>query len=249
MKKWKVFIVTHGPIRENYYKNDLQFNNENWGFVNVSDKKLDELMYNKYEIIDILNLPHSVPIGKWYAESEAMYNIYNNKIHEKYDYIGFIHYDYELFNPLNNEYQITNMIDEILSKKNIIYFSTALGDYNAKILADINKPNQQVGEGFNCYDYIIKDYNLFYSTNETVDEWKIQIPKNICSAFLCPIKDFNEMMKFISQIIESKKLEIFDTNHNYRQQGGLIERYISVFLDKLKKPFEILELNHRYTEK
>jgi len=117
MKKWKVFIVTHGPIRENYYKNDLQFNNENWGFVNVSDKKLDELMYNKYEIIDILNLPHSVPIGKWYAESEAMYNIYNNKIHEKYDYIGFIHYDYELFNPLNNEYQITNMIDEILSKK------------------------------------------------------------------------------------------------------------------------------------
>ena len=56
------------------------------------------------------------------------------------------------------------------------------------------------------------------------------------------------MMRFFLPIIESGKLNIFDTEHKYRIQGGLFERYISVFLDKLNKPYYDLELNHLYKE-
>ena len=249
MKKWKIYIVTHKTIREHYYSNDTKFNDVNWGFINVSENKLNNLdWYQKYDIIDMYDLPNFKSLGPWYAETEAIYNIYKNNIHDDYDYIGFIHHDYEL-KDVFGDFNITEKINETLNKYDLVYLSTVKSDYNQRILADEANPNQLVGEGVNCYDYIIKDYNNFYNTVENIDEWKSDYIKNICSAFLCNKEDFIKMMEFSSHIIESKKLEVFDTEHKYRFQGGIFERYFSVFLDKLKKPFGHIELNHRWLDK
>jgi hypothetical protein len=248
-KKWKIFIVTHKVIREHYYEKDPLFNKDNWGFINVSKDKLNnDEWYEKYDVIDMINLPNFKSLGPWYAETEAIYNIYKNNIHLNYDYIGFIHYDYEL-KDMFGYYNITERINELLNEYELIYLSGIKNDYHQRILADKRKPNQQVGDGLNCYDYIIKDYNDFYGTNENVEEWKGNYVKNICSAFFCKKDDFVKMMEFSSYIIESKKLDIFDTEHKYRFQGGIFERYFSVFLDKLKKPFYNMELNHRWLDK
>ena len=46
-------------------------------------------------------------------------------------------------------------------------------DYAQKILADINKPNVLVGEGMNCYDYILNDYNTYFKKNyQLIDFFK-----------------------------------------------------------------------------
>lgn len=249
MKKWKIYIVTHKIIREEYYKNDPNFNNDNWGFINVSLTKLSNKdWYSKYNIIDMFELKNFKSLGHWFAETEAIYNIYLNNIHLSYDFIGFVHHDYELKDNKGG-YNITEKINSLIRNYDLIYLSSVRGDYNARILADESKPNQLVGDGLNCYDYIISDYNNYYVKSETVDEWKYDIPKNICSAFLCNTTDFTEMMKFSSFVIESEKLNKFDTYHRHRFQGGIFERYFSVFLDKLNKPFTILELNHRWLEK
>lgn len=248
-KKWKIFIVTHKTIREHYYVNDKNFNNENWGFINVSKEKLhDNIWYEKYHIIDMNKLPSFKPLGSQYAETEAIYNVYKNDIYLDYDYIGFIHHDYELKDEFG-DFNITEKINKLLDNYELLYLSSINGDYHQKILADETIPNQQVGDGVNCYDYIINDYNNFYKKNENVEEWKGDYKKNICSAFLCNKEDFVKMMEFSSSIIESKKLDIFDVNKKYRFQGGIFERYFSVFLDKLRKPFYVLELNHRWLEK
>lgn len=248
MKNWKVYIVTHKNIKPEYYSIDKDFNNDNWGIINVSNKKLNDLsLYNNYDVIDMFNLPEYKMLGSWYAEMEAIYNIYVNKIHDKYDYIGFIHHDYQL-KSIKGETDITHQINNAIKFYDLIYFSTCVCDYHQNILADVDKPNMLQGDGINCYDYIINDYNQFYNKNENVNDWKNNIPKNICSASLYNREIFNEMMKFLSCIIESGKLNIFDTEHKYRIQGGLLERYISVFLDKLNKPYYDLELNHLYKE-
>lgn len=248
MKNWKVYIVTHKNIKPEYYSIDKDFNNDNWGIINVSNNKLSDVsLYDNYDIIDMINLPKYTNLGPWYAEMEAIYNIFINKIYDKYDYIGFIHHDYQL-KSLKDETDITNQINNAINIYDIIYFSKCTYDYNQRILADINQPNTLQGYGFNCYDYIINDYNMFYKKNENIDDWKSNIPKNICSASLYTKEIFEEMMRFFSPIIETGKLNIFDTEHRYRIQGGLFERYISVFLDKLNKPYYDLELNHLYKE-
>lgn len=247
--KWKIFIVTHKTIREHYYSNDKNFNNDNWGFINVSSNKLtNNEWYEKYDIVDMSSLPNFKPLGPWYAETEAIYNVYKNDIHLDYDYIGFIHHDYELKDQFG-DFNITEKINNLLNEYELLYLSSIKNDYSQRILADETKPNQLVGDGVNCYDYIINDYNNFYGMNENVNEWKGDYVKNICSAFLCSKNDFIKMMEFSSSIIESKKLDIFDTQHRYRLQGGIFERYFSVFLDKLKKPFYNLEINHRWLDK
>ena len=55
---------------------------------------------------------------------------------------------------------------------------------------------------------------------------------NLCSAFLCKIEVFEELMPFYSYIIESGKLDKYDVDHNYRFQGGMMERYIGCFSHK-----------------
>ena len=35
--KWRIFIVTHGPIIDDYYKDDPLFNNENYAKTNNTE--------------------------------------------------------------------------------------------------------------------------------------------------------------------------------------------------------------------
>jgi len=242
--KWKVFIVTHKDIFEEHYVNDKNFNNENWGFINVSNRKLENKdLYDKYDIIDMVEMPNFKALGPWWAETEAIYNIYLNKVYQNYDFIGFIHYDYELKDEFGNT-NITEMIDRTLKENDLIYFSTFAWDYFQFVMADIRYPNQVVGNGLNCYDYILNDYNNFFGKSENPNSWMTADRNNMCSAFMCSKNDFELLMSFFAPIIESNKLNVFDTFHQNRFQGGLSERYFSVFLNKLNKHPKIIELFH-----
>ena len=73
-KKWVVYIVAHSVIIDEMYKHDKLFNNENYCVLNVGSK---EKLINeeKYRCIKQYDLSNSVKRGKWWAESEGIYNI------------------------------------------------------------------------------------------------------------------------------------------------------------------------------
>lgn len=255
-KEWKIFIITHSEIIDEMYIHDKRFNNENYCFLNVGAK---EKLINeeKYSCIKQYELPGALKLGKWWAESEGIYNVWRSGIYKNLDYIGFIHYDKELrlikknFLPWNNT-NITNRINNYLIDRPIAHISfenhNIKNDYKQHILADERFPNTLTGEGKNCYDYILDDYNAFFHTNYTIEEFLQKQYINLCSCFLIDYEHFDEMMRFWDWVVKSKKLEIFDTEHKYRLQGGLAERYFGVYLTYAYDDSLDLSLIHHYND-
>lgn len=215
MKNWIVYIITHGPIYHQNYSKDLFFSDKNYKFFNVKD---NELAY--------------IHLGKWWAEAEAIYNIYKSKIYENYDYVGFMHYDFKLNH--NGNYLITPLINNAIYTHDFISFftHTFYQDYSQHIMMDESRPNELTGNGKNCYVNIIDQYNSFFNKNISINDiWKR--PINLCSSFLSKKELFEDLMSFISFVIDSKILDKFDTEHKYRIQAGMIERYIAVYTTQL----------------
>lgn len=246
-KKWKIFIITHGPILDNYYANDPLFSNENFVFFNVSNNIL------KHDIFSVINkkdLANFIHLGAFYAESEVIYNIYKLGLYSDLDYVGFIHWDFELKSE-NTYYScnITKAIDELLKFEiDLISFSTFsfYEDYNQKILMDKTQPNTLQGDGINCYDVILNDYNNFFHSQVTID-YLMSKRINLCSAFMVSIHCFENIMPFYAEVIESQKLNIYDENRKYRFQGGMLERYMALAFHNYNTCE--LPLYHRYIVK
>jgi len=239
--KYKIFVITHNKIFENIYNNiDIS----NLIFINISNKKLEEPLYKKYNIIDIKTYSNFISIGDYYTESEVIYNIYKNKLYNGLTHIGFSHYDVGV-KCMNTDKNIINTVNENINNKyhlNISPFEFVY-DYGQHILADETKPNTITGFGKNCYDFIINEYNNFYNTSYSVGDIKSIV--NLCSCFFIDIERFENMMIWISDIIERKILNQFDTNRLYRIQGGLLERFYAVWLSLNVNETDLLYCEHK----
>lgn len=235
---WKIYIAAHKAIQDSMYANDNGFNNDNYIILNVGSADRIENQ-EKYTCINQRMLDGYVELGKQWAESEGIYNIWRSKIYKELNYIGFLHYDKELRlikrNLLGKQpTNITDRIEKYLLGKTRAHISfethSIVGDYKQKILADIEKPNVLTGEGTNCYDYILADYNGYFGTNYSLSQLLQKKTINLCSCFLIDVAGFEKMMGFFDWVVSSRKLEKFDTEHRNRIQGGLAERYFGVFL-------------------
>ena len=222
---YNIFVVTHKNIFDFIYVDECL---DNFKFVNISEKKLSSELYDKYNIIDIKETDF-IDLGKHYTESEVIYNVYKNNLFKSLTYIGFMHYDVGT-KQLNTDNSLTDYLNEHLDKTDHINLQPFdfVWDYNQHILADENFPEMLVGNGKNCYDFILEKYNEFYNTKKTLNDLYGTI--NLCSCFVLEVKQFKLMMIWISWIIESKCLDVFDTLHRYRIQGGLLERFYAVWL-------------------
>lgn len=253
--KWKIFIATHKKIYDKMYQGDYKFNNEQYVFLNVGQSdKLDNS--EKYHVINQKELPNFVSLGKWWAESEGIYNIWRSGIYKSLDFVGFLHYDKELcltekrlFHRRNITQRIGKYLLENPNRAHISFETHDIQrDYNQHILADVNQPDTLQGEGNNCYDYILKDYNDYFKTSYTLEDLLNRKEINLCSCFMMDTNTFEKMMKFWDSIVMSKKLEQFDTKHQYRIQGGLAERYFGVFLAFEYEEMEDISLIHHYNK-
>ena len=81
----------------------------------------------------------------------------------------------------------------------------------------------------NCIDRILDDYNSFFQTRHTLQDVARDGFLTMCDCFVTPVGVFDKLMSFISPIMESGKLDIYDTQRLHRLQGGLLERYVAVF--------------------
>lgn len=254
-KKWKVYIVAHNKIFDEMMSGDKRFNNDNYCFLNVGP--LGQLKNSdKYCCVDQKKLPGYVALGKEWAESEGIYNIWRSGAYKELDFIGFVHYDKEF--RLTKKYMIgrrtniTQRINRYLKYKNRAHISLETHnmqeDYGQKIMADVTRPNELTGDGVNCYQYILEDYNNFFNTNYTIENILEKKCINLCSCFLIDVQTFDRMLKFFDWIVQSHKLEVFDTEHKHRFQGGIAERYFGVFLLLEYDKMLDLSLVHRYND-
>lgn len=256
MKKnmnWKIYIVGHKKIHENLMAGDKRFNNDNYMFLNVG--QLDRLENSQgYNCINQKDLQNYTPIGKYWAESEGIYNIWRSRSYKELTYIGFLHYDIEFRLAkrfcMGKHTNITERIDRYISGKKKAHVSFATygtkQDYAQNIMMDPTRPNELVGNGINCYDQIIADYNAYFQANYTLEDFFAHRCINLCSCFLIDTKTFDKMMGFFDWLVNSHKLDGYDTGHRNRFQGGMAERYFGVFLlfeyDKMLD----LSLVHQY---
>lgn len=233
---WRIFIMAHNGVHDSMYAGDPDFSRANYSVVNLT--RTPFAAPARYDLINQFDLPSSVALGPWWAESEGIYNIYRNGLHRPLDFIGFIHYDIALEHRSRllrrRHHDITRRIDSHLRGKTSAHISfethRPVTDYGQRIMADVTQPNTLQGDGLNCYDYIIRDFNEFFGENRTLDQFLRLKRINLCSCFLVDAPGFDRMMGFFDWVVQSKRLEAFDTAHAYRLQGGLAERYFGVFL-------------------
>lgn len=234
----KIFVVTHKHIFKDLYMGE---DISNFTFVNISDDRIEEHYYKEYDVIDIKN-ESFVHLGKYYTESEVIYNVYKQKMYKGLTHIGFTHYDVGT-KCLSTNNSLSCALNEptIPFHINLQPFGF-VWDYNQHILADESQPETLVGAGRNCYDYILEKYNTFYKTNISINDLIGQI--NLCSCFVLDINSFERMMGWVSWVIESRDLEKFDTLHRHRIQGGLLERFYAVWIRLNVSTNIVLNLDH-----
>ena len=252
-KTWKVFIVCHDRVYAEMYRHDPMWNTTNYAFVNVGQGDLRGA--EQLPVIRQTDLPDARALGKQWAESEAIYNIYRSGIYREVDYVGFLQYDKELrlrrrrFGILPGPTNVTERVQRAISQQSRCHVSfethPTRWDYEQRIMADERFPETLVGDGRNCYDYIISDYNRFFGTKYTVTDVLDRSRINLCSCFLVDREGFERMMAFFCDVVTSGRLEAFDTRRRHRLQGGLAERYFGLFLLLEYENFVDLNLHHR----
>lgn len=246
-KKWTVYITTHKNIFPELYSKDSNFNSSNYKFINISSNPL-KITNQLFHVINLPKEPGYIPMGDYYYDSRVIYNIYKNqRFYEGLDFIGFLHYDFEFKLP-DGSGNVTKKINKYLRDKTKAHISFSTHNiqmiYNQRILADEKQPNTLSGSGYNCIDYILNDYNNYFHTSYTLNDLYQKHDVNMCSCFLIDVHRFIKMMKFISSIIESKKLKVFDRQHILKIHGHLLERYFGVFLMLKYDQFLNLPLPH-----
>lgn len=237
MKKWKIYIVAHNKIHDLTVDCDPHFNNDNYCYLNVGGQ--DQLINGeKYSVINQRDLENATIIGKYWAESEGLYNLWRSGIYKELDYIGCIHYDFQLKletkNPFITKTNITDRINKYIEDKDRGHISfstfTTKFDFGQQIMLDPEYPNQSTGPGRNCYYTILEDYNNYFGTSYTIEDFLNRKKINLCSCFLIDTVGFDKMMGFFEYLYNSHKLDAYDTVHAYRFQGVMAERYFGLFM-------------------
>lgn len=276
MNTWKVFIHCHNVIFNEMYEGDADFSPEHYSFLKLGSHDLAYDHAKDYRIISERDFPFHWDAPS-YAELTGLYCVYKNRLHDGLDYVGFSHYDkehrlvgsggkpdiaaleaarllYEVQQkPCPGPTNITARIRDILASPSPVHISLECHAfekmYQQRVLMDDRQPNAFVGDGVNCFDRILQDYNAHFQTRHTLQDVARDGFLNMCDCFITPVALFEKLMSFLTPIIESRRLDIYDTERRHRLQGGLLERYVAVFfaLEKIEKID--LSLIHCYWKK
>lgn len=274
--KWMVYMMCHNIIWDEMFDGDGRFSAEHYTFLKLGTHELE---YNKekgYRVIAESDFPVQWPDAH-YAEFTGMYSLYKSGLHREYDYIGFSQYDKEQrligdgpdmdiheleLRRLEIEQErsgggpanVTEWVERILAASDgSVHISFESHDfrkiYDQKVMMDDDHPNRFLGDGVNCMDRILEDYNAFFGTSCTMDDVAKAGWLNMCDSFLIPSVTFEKLMSFIVPVMESRKLDKYDTKRKHRLQGGLLERYVAVFfaLEDIRKVN--LSTIHQYWKK
>ena len=227
-KSWKIFIATHERVYDEMYSADKTFNKENYVILNVNTSANKEILNaENYSVISQRDFKSFKELGRNWAESEAIWNLWKEGIHKELDYIGFTHYDVALTENTTSEIQA--YINE-KEKAHIAFLEFDSKTEWKKWNSLKNVQPLKTGEKKGYYQYILDDYNTYFKTNYTAKDFTEKKLINLCSNFLLDSKTFDKMMGFFDWVIKEGRIGAFDNSNDPRLMGGLAERYFGVFL-------------------
>lgn len=276
MKTWKVFIFCHNVIWDEMYEGDPVFSPKHYTFMKLGGHELRRNPSKTYKVISEFDFPISWP-SSFYAEITGMYCVYKNNLHHGLEYVGFSHYDKEhrligsggkpnieelealriesdmKQRKLDRPTNITALISEKLTVPYPVHISLESHDfkkiYGQRVLMDESQPDAFVGDGINCIDRILDEYNSFFRTSYTLEDVSRDGFLNMCDCFVTPAPLFEKLMSFLVPVIENRMLDIYDSTRSHRLQGGLLERYVAVFF-ALENILKIdLSIVHHFSKK
>ena len=255
--KWKVFIVTNGTIVPEYYERDPKFSPEHWTFVNVGPEKMEST--EKFEVVNTCDIPGWGAYGKKWAESEVIANVERLVNLSDYDYVGFIHWDFNLHAVDHNTDRITENIDAILNAGHrwISFFpapySSITGYYD--VMMDERKPNclfvrdSRLDKPKSSLDFLcdfMYDYGQYtrFSINKYM--FNPQYPVALCCSFLGQVEVVRSLSYTIQKLYEKGVFDKYDTEDRHRFPGQVCERLVALYSIFAHKPFRF-KLDHRFT--
>lgn len=242
--KWKVLIAcsSEKDIRPEYYQNDPLFSKENYSFFNLGEGKI---VSNHFDIVNSCGIPGYVRLGRKYAESEAIYNIFRLGLFQDYDYIGLMHYDFNFYDKASMQTNITELLDNCVeSKADFISFFSApfkaiLEYYN--VLMDERKPNCLFVRDSGLKDpksinkKIVEDIDHILGKKLDLQSISIDSKIALCCSFMAKRNIFNEIGKLVSTTIDDRIFDGFDVEDRHRFPGQAIERYVAIYSLLYKK--------------
>ena len=274
--KWTIYMMCHNIIWDEMFEGDHDFTSDHYTFLKLGTHELEYNPDKNYRVIAETDFPVQWKEAR-YAEFTGMYGLYKSGFHKEMDYIGFSQYDKEQrligdgpdteINELERRRvkietdkagggptNITQLTTEILEAADgPVHISLESHEfhkiYGQKVMMDDDHPDQFLGDGANCFEGILKDYNAFFGTSFTMDDVEKAGWLNMCDSFLTPSETFDKLMSFIAPIMEDRRLDKYDTKRKHRLQGGLLERYAAVFfaLEDIRKVD--LSTVHQYWKK
>lgn len=233
MTTWKLFIVTHRGLVEDWLRCDPSFDSKFYVEVNVRFSNSPTM---DVPVIQMCELPGYVPLGSHWAESEAIYAIWRSGLHKSLEWVGFTQWDKPLRltkGPRRRGFTQT-LEDQLRNSSEKAHFSLETHNFRKearqRILADFNQPSKQTGKGVSAYQKILDDFNEFYGTRMTILDLRLAKKINLVSSFVIHSGKFEEMMTFFDWVVRTRNLDKLDPERKFRAQGGLAERYFGVWL-------------------
>ncbi|MBN1764203.1 MAG: hypothetical protein JW860_03015 [Sedimentisphaerales bacterium] len=242
-KKWINFVIFHHELFDENYTCDPSFDHRCYQFVKCnetfrpvynSEFGYDVMYEHDFEFYD-----KTLQARSYYAPS-VIYHVYKNRIHERFDYVGFMEYDLSLqCAKAGGPLRITETIDHIINENDAIIVTYR----NFHTFGHLAGQEDMPLAGDNWSRTMIRDYNEYFNTHFDPDTFK-DCPEKAATqqSFLADRHTFEHLMGFITHVIEDRLAERGDGR---TRPCTFLERYFSIALqfEQVKK----LQLNLHHT--
>lgn len=216
---YKIYVIFHKNIFDRLYDPECL---KNLVFLGVNEKIKKKFNRKRgYNVIYQYQLPYFNSSLETYKETSGIYHIYKNKLYQGLDYIGFIQYDMFI------KKTVFQRIDDVLANRAGIaplFYSQDLPQPLSRSLTD------------EAIDFFLDSYNRYFNASFTHQALQASAWVNTTfifgSTFLIPVKIFEKMMPWISNLILQDNLHMRFSDHYgvYYNPAQLIERAFGLAL-------------------
>ena len=208
--KWKIFVMFHKILKEENYLQDPGFIMDRYSFIKANERFLAEYnadFFNEIKYENELQFYNKDLQKKNYFAPSIIYHIFKNKLHYQYKYVGFMEYDIPLTPPHNVTWKsFTEEVEKIISVNDRVIMPFR---YVHKI-SRLRSQKDITLCGENSIDKIFELYNEYWGENHKVEDYLDEFITTQQS-FLCDQHTFNNVLLFISHLIENKVAESRNT--------------------------------------
>ena len=210
----KLFVVFHKKIHHEFYPEECKPHIILYGVKERQETTMD-IMYEDL-------LPIYEP--RWqqlkYNEGSALYHLYANNLHRKYNHIGVCQYDMKILPEC-----IRNIEDTFARGIRAVFY---VGFFPCK---EFIGGQRSIVSDYHGITAGLASYNTYFNTNFT-EQHLIEYKMTICNTFVVHTHVFDKMMRWMSKYF-IQDIEVVMHDHVYHTTfgpGHMIEALTGMFL-------------------